>query len=50
MTEQWVGDILDGVAVIVVLLLVLTISTIYFGRKIVRTLERLVPPDHKDPK
>ncbi|MCM8556317.1 hypothetical protein [Sphingomicrobium sediminis] len=48
MTEQWVGDILDGVSVIVVLLLILTISTIYFGRKIVRLLERMSPPDDKD--
>ncbi len=44
MTEQWIGDILDGVSVLVVLLLILTSVAWYYGSKILKELKRINPP------
>lgn len=41
MTEQWIGDILDGVATIVVLLLILLMVVWYYARRILQELQQI---------
>ena len=48
MTEQWIGDILDGVAVLVVLVLILTVVTWYYGHKILKLLQQMARPSSEE--